>query len=335
MSYHLRNVPLSYPRTETPSVSHMNSPPLFSPYHNLFSGIPTYLPPPPPPISQSHLFFGNSRFTPIMFQYPVQPTSLSMPLTPSHPTFSMMYGMAPQQLPQADESHRVVTIVSPRAQAYPRSPSYAREYSRSEVPLEKERTRFTERDLFEVEDRRESYSQNNTSSKNGGESADEECRSSSVLRYTNSADSTRKAATLTDNKGRNTFLCQEQESYPHDSPLTFNIVHPPPSLHRPITMSKAQRAQKTMPPLLRIDSDSELGIIQKPIQGESSKLELRAHTKASKFSHINNSELVTVQYCKNPHYNRTLKKNMQRKRRKTSTSDSESSEDETELLSAY
>ncbi len=245
-----------------------------------------------------------------------------MPLTPSHPTFtaqnsfSMMYGMAPQQLPQADESHRVVTIVSPRAQAYPRSPSYAREYSRSEVPLERERTRFTERDLFEVEDRRESYSQNDASSKNGGESADKECRSS-VLRYTNSADSTRKAATLTDNEGRNTFLCQEQESYPHDSPLTFNIVRPPPSLHRPITMStviinhdKAQRVQKTMPPLLRIDSDSELGILQ----GESSKFELRAHTEASKFSHINNSELVTVQYCKNPHYNRTLKKNMQRKR---------------------
>ncbi|XP_064396089.1 uncharacterized protein LOC135343066 isoform X1 [Halichondria panicea] len=329
---------------EIPPVSHMNSPPvIFSPWpsHCRF-GVPTYF---PPPISQSLFPFGNSRFTPLIFQYPLRPTALSMPLTPSHPTFTvhnsfpMMQGMVPQQLPQADESHRMVTIVSPRAQAYPQSSAYAREYSQSEVPLERERTCFTESDLFEAENSRESYSHNNTSSKNGGESADTECRSSSVLHYTTSADSTRKPATLTD---RNTILCQEQESFPHDSLLTFNIVHPPPSLHRPITMStytnhnKAQRVQKTMPPLLRIDSDSELGIIQKSMQGEKSKIELRAHTKASKFSQIHNSELVTVQYCKNPHYNRisSLKKIM-RKRRKTSTSDSETSDEESELLTAY
>lgn len=184
------------------------------------------------------------------------------------------------------------------------------------------------------------------SSKNGGESVEIESRPPpGVFKYTSSADSTRAPpALLLDNDCYSTQPPRTaQGAFIDERPMTtISIV-------KPILLSRGpqctghkitKHGRRPMPPLLRIESESELRSIQKASQ--SSELELRCHMKLQS-SQISNPdlELLTVEHCKNPYYTNKRSSSsslrthcFQRKRRNTSTTDTESSEEDssTELL---
>lgn len=265
-------------------------------------------------------------------------------------------GQPPNTAPVAKEPHQFVAMDTLKSHGI--SQTSASRASMAEPEDRNSRTPSISADSSPVEELEEMNTDNSDRgqrhSKNGGESADTGNRPFSVMQYTTSADSKQKWPAQKANHDMNLVLQRASEQQlssrcnQTDDPLTIKITEHPTvvnwhhNLQRTshiLTRKKAQRVQRCVPPLLRIENDNIVGAIHNTPQNVVSKV--RAHAMigqklGSKISQINNSnscDIVKVQYCKNPHYNTrssVMRTNLAQMRR-SSTTDSESSEEESNL----